>query len=154
MTKSLFNDADRATLVARVKMLTSASRREWGRMTVQQMLERLSLPIRTAMGENPVPSKNKKFMQMRVAKILIIHVVPWPKGRASTANEYDEVLNNRTGPGVAEGRATLVALVERFANLPPNAALGEHPTFGIMSRAEWGHLQYKHIDHHLKQFGV
>ena len=31
---------------------------------------------------------------------------------------------------------------------------GIHPLFGSMSRREWGVVTYKHVDHHLKQFGV
>jgi hypothetical protein len=29
-----------------------------------------------------------------------------------------------------------------------------HPFFGQMTPNEWGILFYKHLDHHLKQFGV
>jgi len=29
-----------------------------------------------------------------------------------------------------------------------------HPFFGKMNIAEWDGLTWKHIDHHLKQFGV
>jgi hypothetical protein len=29
-----------------------------------------------------------------------------------------------------------------------------HPFFGRLSGDEWGRLIYKHLDHHLRQFGV
>jgi hypothetical protein len=29
-----------------------------------------------------------------------------------------------------------------------------HPSFGMMSRTEWGKLIYRHYDHHLRQFGA
>lgn len=30
----------------------------------------------------------------------------------------------------------------------------EHPFFGKMTGEDWGHLMYKHLDHHFRQFGV
>jgi hypothetical protein len=30
----------------------------------------------------------------------------------------------------------------------------KHPFFGPMTAEEWGIISYKHLDHHLKQFGV
>ena len=29
-----------------------------------------------------------------------------------------------------------------------------HPIFGHFTKAQWGQMQYKHLDHHLNQFGV
>ena len=31
--------------------------------------------------------------------------------------------------------------------------LSEHTFFGELDRKEWARLTYKHLDHHLKQFG-
>ncbi len=29
-----------------------------------------------------------------------------------------------------------------------------HPTFGEMTKEQWGKMQYKHLDHHLRQFNA
>ncbi|NND11366.1 MAG: DUF1569 domain-containing protein, partial [Flavobacteriaceae bacterium] len=29
-----------------------------------------------------------------------------------------------------------------------------HPSFGYYTKDQWGKTQYKHLDHHLRQFGV
>ena len=34
------------------------------------------------------------------------------------------------------------------------AGKATHSFFGKLSGAEWGELMYKHIDHHLQQFGA
>ena len=50
--------------------------------------------------------------------------------------------------------ADLQALVHRFT---PRGAAGrwpEHPAFGTLSERAWGVLVYRHMDHHLKQFGA
>ena len=49
----------------------------------------------------------------------------------------------------------LQILINRFAQADPNAVSAKkHPFFGKMTSDEWGNLGYKHLDHHLKQFGV
>jgi hypothetical protein len=58
-------------------------------------------------------------------------------------------------PHLAErDRELVAALIERFATAPPGT-LGEvHSTFGRMRPRDWDVLQYRHLDHHLRQFGV
>jgi len=50
--------------------------------------------------------------------------------------------------------ARLRALMERFGTAKGRSEWPEHPLFGPLSEAEWGHLGYRHIDHHFGQFGV
>ena len=38
--------------------------------------------------------------------------------------------------------------------LTPRAKGPEHPFFGPLTNGEWNALQWKHIKHHLKQFGL
>jgi hypothetical protein len=44
-------------------------------------------------------------------------------------------------------------LVARVESLTPQSSR-EWGFFGRMSGAEWGVTQYKHLDHHLRQFGA
>ena len=49
----------------------------------------------------------------------------------------------------------LVALLSRFAEGGPQAAgKATHPSFGNLKGDEWGILVYRHLDHHLQQFGA
>ena len=54
-----------------------------------------------------------------------------------------------------EERTRLATLIDRFVQHGPESA-GRYPHafFGRLSGDEWGRLMYKHIDHHLRQFGV
>jgi len=46
-------------------------------------------------------------------------------------------------------------LVDRFASAgKAGCTTHPHTFFGRMTADEWGILMYKHIDHHLQQFGV
>jgi hypothetical protein len=49
-------------------------------------------------------------------------------------------------------RADLVTLLRRFT--APDAVYAAHPMFGSMSRDEWMVWTFRHMDHHLRQFGL
>ncbi|HEX6648172.1 MAG TPA: DUF1569 domain-containing protein [Pyrinomonadaceae bacterium] len=129
--------------------LTASSTRRWGQMSVVGMLQHLSLSARMALGELPVASVNKRPFQMFPLKHLLLYVVPFPKG-APTAGE----LRPDGAASFDEERATIVNLLEQIGTGPQDGAGPAHPLFGPMSRREWGVVTYKHVDHHLKQFGA
>jgi hypothetical protein len=52
-------------------------------------------------------------------------------------------------------RARLSTLVDRFANGGPTTCTTHpHTFFGSMTPEQWAILMYKHVDHHLRQFGA
>ena len=52
-------------------------------------------------------------------------------------------------------RARLCRLIDRFAQAGPDGCTTQpHSFFGAMTPDEWALLMYKHIDHHLRQFGA
>lgn len=52
-------------------------------------------------------------------------------------------------------RVRLCSLIDRFVSGGPSACTTHpHPFFGPLTPAEWAVLMYKHLDHHLRQFGV
>jgi hypothetical protein len=52
-------------------------------------------------------------------------------------------------------KQVLMGLVKKFGTVGPQVLVNKkHPFFGTMTDEEWGILQYKHLDHHLKQFGL
>ena len=58
-------------------------------------------------------------------------------------------------PNFDEARKELIEMVSQYAALGHGAIkVTKHPFFGNMSMEEWDILQWKHLDHHLKQFGV
>jgi hypothetical protein len=71
--------------------------------------------------------------------------------------------NSPTIPGFAVSdhrdfdreRDTLCAIIDRFA-ATGSAGCTTHPHsfFGRLTPDEWSFWMYKHIDHHLQQFGV
>jgi len=118
-------------------------------MNVTGMLQHIRLSAQMTVGELPVPSKAKRAFQLFPLKHLILYVVPFPKG-APTAPE----LLPTEAASFEEEHAAVLALVERIGSGPQEGAGPAHPLFGPLSWREWGVVTYKHVDHHLKQFGA
>ena len=52
-------------------------------------------------------------------------------------------------------KARLIIYVERTQQLGENAFEGKNSgSFGILNKIEWNNMLYKHVNHHLEQFGV
>jgi hypothetical protein len=118
-------------------------------MDVNAMLTHLKLSALMALGELPVAGKGKRAFQVFPIKHLILHVVPFPKS-APTAPE----LLAPDAASVDDLRSELASLVERIGAGPREGEAAIHPLFGRLSFGEWGVATYKHMDHHLRQFGA
>lgn len=146
---SILNESDRTALIGRLNSLTDSSTARWGRMSVVGMLQHLGLSTRMAVGELPVASVNKRPFQMFPLKHLLLYVLPFPKG-APTAGE----LKPDGAASFDKERAIVVNVLEQMGTGPRDGIGPAHPLFGPLSWREWGVVTYKHVDHHLKQFGA
>ncbi len=114
----------------------------WDESARQELSERISL-LTLKVKEKKLPIRFTPLKQ------LIIYGPPFPKN-SPTAPEL--ILRQAEDwDGECE---TLRKTMEAFAARPESRRLPIHPAFGKLSRQTWGALSYKHIDHHLKQFGV
>ena len=147
---SILNDADRTAILQRIGSVTSASVPRWGRMDAQAMLNHLRLSALMALGELPVACKSKRPFQVFPIKHLILHVAPFPKS-APTAPELLARPPATWQADVAELQALVDRIVARGRDSSP---WPEHPAFGRLSKRAWGVLIYRHMDHHLGQFGA
>jgi len=146
---SILNESDRAAICNRLRSLSTSSTARWGQMNVTGMLQHIRLSAQMTVGELPVPSRAKRAFQLFPLKHLILYVVPFPKG-APTAPE----LLPTEAASFEDEHAAVLALVERIGSGPQEGAGPAHPLFGPLSWPEWGVVTYKHVDHHLKQFGA
>ena len=149
MPGTIFDPAARRQLVGRLDRLRPDSARRWGKMTPDQMMCHLDDSLRCAIGETPTLPR-KTIMANRILRWIIIHVLPWPKGRAQTVKEM-----LATKPvEFNDDRRRLIAMLEKAASQTPAASWAVHPAFGDLSGRDYGVLIYRHFDHHLRQFGV
>ena len=146
--KTLWTESDRRALLDRLTQLNADAQPQWGKMNCAQMLAHLADGMRMTVGELPCKSKGGP-LRYPPLKQLIIYWLPWPPG-APTAPE----LISRAPDGIEQETTAVQTLIERFAQSESKAQWPEHPAFGKLSAKDWGVLAYRHIDHHLRQFGV
>jgi|ERR1035438_6737813 hypothetical protein len=147
---SLFNPADREALSQRLAALEPGTPRRWGKMDPSQMLHHCCLGLEAATGDRPME-------QVFLGKLLS----PFIRGFALGKRPFTR--NGPTHPTFvvkdpkdfdAECRR-LATTIDRFIRRGPGLADQQiHTFFGRMTGDEWGRLMYKHLDHHLRQFGL
>src|SRR5271155_3110317 len=118
---------------------------KWGRMTAPQMVCHLNDSFRVGMGE-----KYASPASSLVQRTFIKWVALWTPGVPTRP----EIEQGRGGTPPAEWKndcAELLGLMDAFAE---HQTFGVHPAFGKMSQRDWLTWGYRHVDHHLRQFGV
>jgi uncharacterized protein DUF1569 len=148
--RSLEDAANIPELMGRLGALTPASTRQWGSMTVNEMLCHLSDSFLVVLGERPATSAETLLSRTLVKWIALHTQLPWPKG-VPTMPEVNPKLNGTKPAEFERDRERVVALLRRFVR--PGTTCVRHPAFGAMSRDEWLLWGYGHVDHHLRQFG-
>ena len=146
--RSLWQESARHELHERLGRLTPESRAAWGRLTAPRMVAHLTDAMRMALGDLPTRSKRLPLRHPPL-KQLFVYVLPFPKN-APTARE----LVSREPDEWGAELATCRALIDRFATERRDRDWPEHPAFGRLTARQWGILGYRHVDHHLRQFGV
>ena len=148
--KSLFNAPDNQEVIDRINALSPASKPLWGKMQAAQMLAHAQQPLKVALGELKLKRGVMGFLFGKMAKKQMLAEGDL-KRNMPTAREF----LIRTDVLFEEEKKKLIALVQRFyQNGPQGLMKDDHPFFGKLTTEEWDKLQYKHLDHHLKQFGV
>jgi hypothetical protein len=149
---SIFDPAVRSALEQRVGALRADSPRQWGRMSAHEAICHMSDAFKMAFGEKDVAARPAAFRPMlRVVALRL--PMNWPRG-VKTLPEVQQGCGGTTPIEFERDRAELLALLARFSASAERDRVTEHPIFGPMSTALWGSWGYRHMDHHLRQFGV
>lgn len=146
--KSIWNDDDYRELRSRLDRLAPDAPPKWGQMNAPQMVCHCTDALRMVSGDLLAASK-KVPIRFPPLKQLIIYWLPFPRG-APTA---PELLARAPGEWHGEMQALrreLDGVVKRGRSGP----FVPHPAFGDLTPTAWGVLGYKHLDHHLRQFGI
>lgn len=145
------NETERTKLIERLNKLTGDETPAWGKMTVNQMMSHLvqaaDLPFKSIL-----PDKSNFFSRTFI-KPLILYVLPMPK-EVKTSPEFNQQENGRKPGEFTADRAIVIDSINTLGTLSTDHECLSHPMFGKMNAKEWALIAHKHIDHHLKQFGV
>jgi hypothetical protein len=147
---SLFTPADREALAHRLAALEPGTTRRWGKMAPAQMLLHCAIGLETATGDRPMKQAFLGKLLTPFIRKLVLGKKPF---RRNSPTDPTFVVSD-TRDFEAE-RARLATLIDRFVRRgPESAGKATHAFFGRLSGDEWGRLMHKHLDHHLRQFGV
>lgn len=149
--KSAFDPATVSELEARIAKLTPSTTPQWGKMTVDQMLAHCNVSYDMAFTDTyPKAGAVKRLLLNLFVKQAVVGPKPY-KRNTPTAPEF----RMAGAKEFARERDKLVAYVRRVQQEGARGFEGrESPSFGPLTAAEWSTLFYKHLDHHLTQFGV
>ena len=145
--RTLHDPAHRSVLVQRVQALRPDSARRWDRMSVDQMLWHVNDAIAAAIGEIAVPP-HKPPMPRGLLKFMVLNM-PWGKN-APTMPAFVAKKNY----DFAAEQARCLRLIDKMAATDINGEWCAHPMLGKVTGMDMSRLHAKHLDHHLKQFGV
>ena len=145
---AMLHDAKyRTAIQGRLRMLRPDAPRRFGKMTVAQMLWHVNEAMEVALGKKKAP-KQKAPLPGPVMKFLVLNL-PWPKGVPAipmfvASRSYD----------FESERARCLRLIDELAAKSLDDNWPVHPLLGRVSGRDASRLQARHLDHHLRQFGV
>ncbi len=150
MKRNIFDPAARDALIARLTRVTPEAAPLWGKMNAEQMLAHLAESLKLGTGDLQSPSLNLVWRRAPLRQ-LIVHWLPWPKG-APTVPELKRTTSD--AGTLASRRAEIDRLIAKIAARAGEREWPEHPAFGKIGRRGCGVLVWRHVDHHLRQFGL
>jgi uncharacterized protein with PQ loop repeat len=151
--QTLADAACKAEILTRVAALRPDSVRRWGRMSAHQMVCHVIDCNRMALGDLAVVAPKAWFPRAITKWVSLYTRVPWPAGLPTNPELDQDVYGTQPNDFVADV-AALVATVERLSARAGRHEWPRHPDFGVMSEADWLRWGYRHLDHHLRQFGT
>ena len=149
--KNLHDPSTAAELRGRLGRMQPDAVRQWGRMTPSQALAHTAKGLEMALGDLRPP-------RMLIGRVIGRIIRPLALGddkpmRPGSPTSPDLVVADERD--FETERLRLDQLIERFASGGPDACTTHpHTFFGPLKTSEWAVLMYKHIDHHLRQFGA
>jgi hypothetical protein len=148
--KNLFDHSNAAELKERASNLQPDTPRQWGKMLPAQALAHCAVQFEMVLGENFPPRAFIGYIFGPLAKKSFFSDKPVGRNMP-TIKEY--VVNDERD--LDTERTRLFTLIDRLADGGPSIVTQHpHAFFGKLTPEEWAVLMYKHVDHHLKQFGA
>jgi len=147
---SIFNRESNLELQNRINKLTLNSVGLWGKMNVAQMLSHCQAPLDLTFGNLTLKTN---FLMRMIGKLFKNKVL---QGRSFKKNSptVKEFLREEAVSFADSKRKLLESLNFVLEHGEKAIKNKKHPFFGELTTEEWDALQYKHLNHHLKQFGV
>jgi hypothetical protein len=148
--KSLFTSEIYQECLDRIALLTEHTRPQWGVMDAAQMISHCAEVLEVMNGKK---LNNTPFM-VKLFRSFIRYVVVKGKPYSKSMKTHPQYVQDTERVFEFEKKRILLALKDFRKRSPEETNKIIHPLFGKMSMQEKGWSMYKHLDHHLRQFGI
>lgn len=149
--RNLFDPAAAEEVRQRLRQLRPDSPRQWGTMSAAQAVAHCAGGMELALGDH---RPGRMFVGRIIGGIIKPLVIGTEQPMRRNTPTMPEIVVKDARELDAE-RRRLSALIDRFAAAgPAGCTTHPHSFFGRLTPQEWAVLMYKHLDHHLRQFGA
>ena len=148
---AFFTEEKRSEFRARVERVCAESPRQWGSMTVAQMLHHLNLASGGSLGFYKVPDESYLISRTVFRWIL----VDWfPEQLVGLRLPAGFKIPHEQMFDFEFEKSQLLLILEAAWHANSSEAWKPHPMFGNLTAEEWGKLILIHVDYHLRQFAA
>jgi len=149
--KTIFDKSTTEALVARFQNITNESSAQWGKMNAYQMLVHVNKNMELLQRQREMP---RVFIGRIFGKMALRSTLKNDKPMSKNSPTHPELVIKDQGK-VEDMKQKLIANLMGYLDKKPNDYDGfVHPFFGKMNAEQIGQWEYKHLDHHLRQFGI
>lgn len=148
---NIFSQPVADDIIQRINTLRSDTPAQWGKMNVSQMLAHCCVTYELVYEDkHPKPGALMKLILKLLAKNKVVGETPFKQG-GPTAPAF--IIKESKDFELEKGR--LIAFIQKTQQLGEAQFDGkESHSFGILNKTEWNNMFYKHLNHHLTQFGA
>lgn len=149
--KNIFDATISEEVIDRINRLTPESQPKWGKMNVAQMLAHCNVTYEMVYTDkHPKAGGLKRFILKLLVKNAVVSEKPYPQN-SRTAPEF--IISDEREFNAEKQR--LIDHIRKTQELGASHFEGkESNSFGALTATEWNNSFYKHLEHHLVQFGV
>lgn len=146
--KSIFTTEAYDEIMSRLESLDENAKANWGKMNVAQMTWHCQGPFNIMLEKNDYGLKPNWLAKVFFKKSLY-NDKPWRKNLPTA-----RFLKSKDDKDFTMEKAKLRELIAETFKHRTKTEWKPHPGFGYFTADQWGQMQYKHLDHHFRQFGV
>lgn len=148
--KNLFEPDTVNEVVTRIDQLQPTAERQWGQMNVAQMLAHCSSAMDMALGTSNLPRVFVGRLIGRWVKSIYVNEKPFSRGNPTAR----ELVISAQRDFLCEQTQLKEKVTQFQLGGEAKCTRHPHPFFGTLTPQEWARGMYKHLDHHLRQFGA
>jgi hypothetical protein len=145
---SFFDQNTYEELQSRLKNIESEMLPKWGKMNAAQMINHCQGPLKMAVNKPDMTMKSNWFIKVLFKKMMY-NSKPYKKNVPTPVK-----FRSTGGFNFQKEKVNLQKWMGELWEDRNNENRTPHPVFGRFTKEQWGIMQWKHLNHHFKQFGV